>query len=150
MPHASDSTEQQTAEGYIFRSLSNDINVELHPEKLVLPSGSSVQIDGINEEDKVLCEIYARIGKLKGSQPDKVASDILKMLLVEKLLDGKWKKHYCFASDEAATPLKGKSWIANAAVEMGIEIRVFTLPESIASSDVDAQNRQRMINRKIR
>ena len=119
MAHASDSTEQQTAEGYLLNSLGNDINIALHPKKLLLPSGSSVQIDGINEEGKVLCEIYARIGKIKGSQPDKVASDILKMLLVEKLLGGNWKKYYCFASDEAAALFKGKSWVANVAMEMG-------------------------------
>lgn len=146
MVHASDSTEQQTAESYILHALSDDLSIELEPKKIVLPSGSSVQIDGVNEKDNILCEIYARIGKLKSSQADKVASDFLKMLLVEKSLGGKWQKHFCFASDEAAASLKGKSWIANVAIEMGIEIHVITLPSSIETSVVEAQNRQRMIN----
>ena len=148
MSHASDSTEQQTAENYILSSLSKDINVKLEPKQFTLPSGSSVQMDGINEEAKVLCEIYARIGKMKGSQTDKVASDFLKMLLVEKSLGGKWKKHFCFASDETAKPLFGKTWIADVSKEMNIEIHVYTLPEDIANSVIDAQNRQKMTNQK--
>lgn len=147
MAHASDSTEQQTAEGYLLNALCDEIAVDLKPKKLDLPSGSSVQMDGINEENKVLCEIYARIGKLKGSQPDKIASDFLKMFLVERSLGGEWQKHYCFASDEAASQTKGKSWLAMAAAELGIKIHVYTLPSSIAASVVDAQNRQIMVNK---
>jgi len=147
MKHASDSTEQQSAEAFILESLSTELGIELTQGKLLLPSGSSVQIDGINKQEIVLCEIYARIGKLKGSQPDKVASDFIKMLLVEKSLGGNWKKHFCFASDEAASILNGKSWLANAAVEFGINVHVYTLPEHIASSVVSAQKRQVMVNK---
>ena len=146
MKHPSTSTEQQSAETYLIAALEKEIRVPLKPAKLVLKSGSTVQVDGVNKNKKILCEIYARIDKLKGSQPDKVASDILKMILVEKSLGGSWEKHYCFASQEAASYLKGKSWLANVASELGIKIHIYELPEQVANSVIKAQNRQLMVN----
>jgi len=84
MKHASDSSEQQTAESYMLEELGRKLSLTLQSSKLKLTTGNSVQIDGLNEEKQVLCEIYARIGKLKSAQSDKVASDFLKMLYVEK------------------------------------------------------------------
>lgn len=147
MKHASDSTEQQTAETYMLQELSKKLGVELQSKKLQLPTGNAVQIDGLNEENKVLCEIYARIGKLKGSQPDKVASDFLKMLFVEKTFGHKWDKHFCFASDEAASLVQGNSWLAQTAKEMDITIHVIMPDVNIINSIVEAQKRQVMINK---
>lgn len=147
MKHASDSTEQQTAESYMLKELSNKLGMKLQSKKLQLPTGNTVQIDGLNEKNKVLCEIYARIGKLKGSQPDKVASDFLKMLFVEKTFESKWSKHFCFASNEAASLVQGKSWIAMMAKEMEITIHVIEPDSNITNSLVDAQNRQVMVNK---
>ena len=59
MKHASDSTEQITAEAYMLDVLSNKLGMELQSKKLQLPTGNTVQIDGLNEKNKVLCEIYA-------------------------------------------------------------------------------------------
>ncbi len=145
--HLSDSTEQQTAEGFILEELSSSIGVKLKPSKLSLSPDTSVQVDGLNEKKKVICEIYSRIGKLKGSQPDKVASDFLKMLLIEETLGGSWQKHFCFASDEASSLLKGKSWLASSAKQFGINLHVYSLPKEIAGLVVSAQNRQKMVNK---
>lgn len=147
MKHASDSTEQQTAESYMLKELGNKLGVKLQSKKLQLPTGNTVQIDGLNEKNKVLCEIYARIGKLKGSQPDKVASDFLKMLFVEKTFESKWSKHFCFASNEAASYVQGKSWIAMMAKEMDITIHVIEPPLKITESIAAAQKRQIMENK---
>lgn len=147
MMHPSDSSEQQTAESYMLKELSSKLGVELHSQKLELPTGNTVQIDGLNKQNKVLCELYARIGKLKGSQPDKVASDFLKMLFIEKAFGHNWSKHFCFASDEAASLLMGKSWLAMTAKTMDITIHIIKPPEIITESLVSAQKRQVMINK---
>lgn len=148
MEHASSSTAQQSAEGFILKSLSGKLAVSLKPEKLKLSSGNVVQIDGANIEEKVVCEIYARIGKLRGSQPDKVASDFLKMLLVEKSFGCTWQKHFCFASEEAAATVKGNSWLSLAAKEMGIQVHVIEIPEGVANAVKTAQDRQVMVNKR--
>lgn len=147
MKHASDSTEQQSAESYMLTELSNKLGVDLQSKKLQLPTGNTVQIDGLNEKKKVLCEIYARIGKLKGSQPDKVASDFLKMLFVEEASGDKWEKHFCFASEEAASLVQGNSWLAKTAKIMGITIHIVEPDTKTINSLVEAQNRQVMVNK---
>lgn len=147
MKHASDSTEQQNAEQYLIDMLSSELGVALSSSKVLLPTGNTVQIDGYNEKEMVLCEIYARIGKLKGSQPDKVASDFLKMVFVERSLSGQWSKHFCFASKEAAATVMGNSWLASVATTMGIKIHIYPLPSSIAKTVISAQERQQMVNK---
>lgn len=127
--------------------LCDELRIPLSSSKVSLPTGNTVQIDAFNGEKKILCEIYARIGKLKGSQPDKVASDFLKMLFVEKMLGGTWDKHFCFASKEAATIVEGNSWLASVVSSMGIDIHVYPLPEEIAENVLNAQDRQKMVNK---
>ncbi len=132
---------------HLVDALNKKIGIILAPEKVKLQSGALVQLDGYNETEAVLCEVYARIGTLKSSQSDKVSSDILKMLLVENELKRKCKKHYCFASDKAAAKFRGKSWLASTIKKFEIEIHVFELSTEISKSIIQAQNRQVMINK---
>jgi len=142
----SNSYEQQTAESYILDILNKDEELNLKSKRLALSNGASVQLDGFDEEKGVICEIYARIGKLKGSQPDKVASDFLKMLLVEKDRKRSLKKVFCFASLEASSYLSGKAWLAYAARDYDIEIKTVKIPEEVEEFIKRAQKRQKMIN----
>ncbi len=109
--HASSSKEQQKAEKIILGELNSKLGLSLSPSRLQLSDSVQVQLDGLDENNRVVCEVYARIGSLKGSQPDKVASDLLKMELVKQLKGGKWRKIFCFADSEAAKLLQGKSWL---------------------------------------
>lgn len=111
-----------------------------------LNDGVVVQIDGINKEHRILCEVYSRIGTLKGSQPDKLASDMLKLVLAERQLGGSWRKVLCLADPFAAKPLQGRSWLAAAARTMGFEIVVVPLSPELRASIVIAQVRQKMVN----
>jgi hypothetical protein len=143
----SSSLEQQSVEGYILDELNKQERLKLESKKLQLSDGISVQLDGFDEEKDAVCEIYAHIGKLKGSQPDKVASDFLKMLLVEKYRERKMRKYFCFVSEEAASKVKGNSWLASVAKNFGIEIKVIELPEDKKSEILEAQERQKMVNK---
>lgn len=151
MNHASNSREQQIAEIYILQALNNnkDNNKDgynLESTKLKLSSGSTVQLDGFDKDKQVICEIYARVGKLKGGQPDKVASDFLKMLLVEKELNKSFTKIFCFASEEASSYIEGKSWLGLVAKKFDIIIKTIELPAKIKEKIKRAQNRQKMVN----
>lgn len=108
--------------------------------------GIVVQIDGLDEANRVACEVYAHVGRLKGAQPDKVASDILKLSLVEARLGGTWRKIYCFADELAAKRLNGKSWLAAAALQHGVRVMVADLDPKQMSELRAAQTRQRMVN----
>lgn len=140
------SDEQQSAEEYILNELNDRENLQMISHKLKLRSGNSVQLDGYDQDKRVVCEIYARIGKLKGSQPDKIASDFLKMLLVDKELNVQHRKIFCFASQEASLYLSGKAWLGLAARQFEIETVVIELPDSIREGVLTAQRRQKMVN----
>jgi hypothetical protein len=63
-------------------------------------------VDGFNEAARVLCEAYAHLGKTKGDQPAKLAKDILKLLTVERVSRGTWRKVLCLVDEEAAACLR--------------------------------------------
>lgn len=147
--HKSDSTEQCSAERRILDELNRKLGLSLSsaPQKPKNEAVAGIKLDGFDLERRVLCEVYAHIGKLKGAQPDKVAGDILKMLYAEKLLGGRWRKLFCFADKQAAQILTGKSWLAAAARLFDIEVQVVSLPERVRASVRGAQARQVMVNK---
>lgn len=86
--HSSSSDVQQLAEPSMLQALNQKLGLDLRPVQSSLNDGIKVQLDGLDEEHKAVCEIYARIGELKGSQPEKIASDILKMHFYKILVKG--------------------------------------------------------------
>ena len=127
-------------------ALASTLGFELNGGDALRSVPSGLRPDGFNAETRVLVEAYAHIGKLKGAQLHKVKGDILKLLLLERKLGGSWRKILCFADDMAAEIARGKSWIAEAAREFGIEVRVTPLSVAIAAQVRTAQVRQRMVN----
>jgi len=144
--HRSDSFAQRTVEPLALAELNRELKLNLRPAVVKLPNDTRVQIDGFDEAAKIACEIYARVGKLKGSQPDKLASDILKLILVERHLCGKWQKIICFVDEDASKSLKNLSWLASTCDIFKIEVRVVQITELTRQSLLEAQSRQKMIN----
>ena len=143
--HLSDSTEQQTAEANILASLQGELGCNFSTDEN-LPIDVGVKPDAIDFKNQVVVEVYARIGEVKGAQLHKIKGDILKLALIGKRLGSGWRKVMCFASKEAAKYVQGKSWVAEAAREFGVEIFIIELPEEQKNKVVSAQKRQRMVN----
>lgn len=139
--HASSSVEHQNIEAMVLAAHNKKLNIDLVPKRLVLSEGTSVQLDGIDERRQVVCEVYARIGRLKDSQPDKVASDFLKLCLLKQLRGGGWRNLLCFACPEEAQIVLGKSWLSAAAKHFGVEIHVVSSPENERAQLLAAQAR---------
>jgi len=83
-PHPSDSLAQRKAETALLLELDRHLGFAVHGERVDLGNGCHVNVDGINREHRFLCEIFSRIGKLQAAQVEKVASDILKLTLLER------------------------------------------------------------------
>jgi len=145
--HASDSSAQQIGEAALVSLLREKLGYDLATGTVHLNDGVAVQLDGFSREHQTLCEVYCRIGALKGSQPDKLASDMLKLVLVERELGGGWRKILCMADAMAAKSLQGRSWLAAATRAMSFEVVVLELPAEVMRSITAAQDRQKMINR---
>ena len=145
--HASNSSEQQQAEQLMLElleiKLGSNFNEDTH-----LPVDVNVKPDAIDFDKKYIVEIYAHIGKLKGAQKDKVMGDILKLILIEKILKEKWTKVLCFSDEAAADYVRGKSWVAEVVRLFDISVHTVTLPEEQLNMIKSAQKRQRMENQK--
>ncbi|MGA2137763.1 MAG: hypothetical protein ABSH14_02775 [Verrucomicrobiia bacterium] len=127
----------------MLKILNSKRGLSLHRKQLLLNCGARVELDGFDEKERIVCEVYAHIGPLKPGQVHKVASDILKMLLVERDQGGDgWHKVYCFADKAAAQQLSGDSWLARAAKRFGVEVEVVQPPKQTRASVKKAQRRQ--------
>ena len=91
--HKSSSHVQQQAEDVLFDKLKELLNVEVEKNPKILLSNQGftyIRPDFYSAEHCVVGEIFAHIGKPKKAQDNKIANDILKMLLLEKV---KGKQH---------------------------------------------------------
>ena len=140
--HPSDSSEQQQAHKEILALVNDKFNLQLEDRK-VLIDNVLFQVDGYSEEPPILCEIYSRIGKMRVAQTNKVVKDILKMLLIEKMQNQKFRKIIVFADDEAAQPfMTDESWYSKVKVNFDIEISVVGVSKELKESIEIAQKRQ--------
>jgi len=144
--HPSDSTPQRLAEAYILSVLARRLRLDLSRKDEHVPRLEGLKPDAVDWKKRVLVEVYARLGALKGAQPHKVKGDILKLLLLERKLGGRWRKMLCFADQSAANVALGKSWVAAAAKEFGVEVLVVALSSGYKSRVTAAQIAQRMTN----
>jgi hypothetical protein len=143
--HKSDSSEQQSAESFMLDALAKDLCLSFDPEKR-LPLSIGVQPDAVDPTNKVVVEVYARIGTLKGGQLHKVKGDILKLIFIDEKLGGGWRKILVFADELATNYVLGTSWVAEAVRSFGIEVFVRELPKEQELLVKAAQVRQRMVN----
>jgi hypothetical protein len=143
--HRSDSSEQVLGEKSILVALEGVLGIRFDADSNALLIGG-VKPDAISLSDRVIVEVYARIGSVKGAQLHKIKGDILKLAFIGQRLGSEWRKILCFASKEAASYASGATWVAETAREFGVEIVVVDIPEDIRASIVTAQVRQRMIN----
>ena len=139
---ASDSSEQRSAEPEMLAALALQLGSPLAPKTLKTEEGGQVQVAGFSDEPLVLCETYAHHGSLKAGQKHKIAADALKLVFVEKLLSRPALKIILLADEEAASYLRGRSWLAAALKAMGVEVRVVGIRAELAEAIRAAQARQ--------
>lgn len=143
----SKSLEQQNAETYISILSEELIGCPLERNaKVYLANGVHIEPDLYSESNRVVCEIYAHIGKLKTGQQHKISQDILKMLLLEQCKGVSFRKVMIVLDDEVEKYLNGKSFIAESIRQFDIELKRVNLPIEIQENIVNAQARQIMIN----
>ena len=145
-PHVSDSQMQRQAEALVLSALARRLKLDIVRKDDRLSELKGLKPDAIDWTKRVIVEVYARIGKLKGAQPHKVKGDILKLVFLERMLGGEWRKILCFADKTAASTAVGKSWVSLAAKEFGVDVIVQPVPIDVQRKVKAAQLRQRMVN----
>lgn len=143
--HASDSAAQRDVEPVILAALSVELGVELVPRRLTFPGGAWCDVDGVSDDERVLVEVFAHQGELKGGQRGKIARDVLKLMTLRESRPGA-KLIIALADPSLVKPLRGKSWLAEALRTFEIDVLYVEIDPDARDAIAKAQVRQVMVN----
>lgn len=141
-PAPGDSSEQREAEAVMIATLAREMGVELSPQRVDLPDGSYVNVDGASDDLSVLCEAWAHQGPPKSAQKMKVAVDAFKISHVARSLGTSPRLVLVFCDEHACKRFRGSGWLAGAIRSHGIEIKVVDIPDDLRDRLRQAQHRQ--------
>ena len=147
--HKSDSSEQLQAERVIFSMIEQRLGVKLEQNRKIFLADNShtyIQPDFYSESDRIIGEIFAHIGKPKKAQDNKIANDILKMLLLEKITKEQYRKLIVVCDAAELKKLHGLSALAESIRQFNIEVLYVEIDENTREQIIEAQQRQRMVN----
>ena len=145
----SSSAEQIRAEEKIFALVEKALRIQLEKNpKLYLTNNeyTYIQPDFYSAEHCIVGEIFAHIGKPKKAQDNKIANDILKMLLLEKIAGKHYRKIIVVCDELEEKKLKGSSALSEGIRQFGIEILYIQIDEQLRQEIINAQERQKMTN----
>ena len=145
----SSSIEQMNAENIIFSMIEKELATYLERNpKIFLADNvfTYIQPDFYSEEKNIVGEIFAHIGKPKKAQDNKIANDILKMLLLEKVKGQSFRKILVVCDKEEQQTLTGLSALAESIRQFGIEVMYVEITEDLKKELLLAQERQKMVN----
>lgn len=147
--HKSSAHVQMQAEEVLFHKVEDLLNVNLEKNKKIFLADNAftyIQPDFYSEKAHVIGEIFAHIGKPKKAQDNKIANDILKMLLLEKKTNKQYRKIIVVCDEAEEKKLQGLSALAESIRQFDIEIMYIELDENIRNQIIEAQELQRMTN----
>jgi hypothetical protein len=122
MAHASDSSEQRAMEVRVLTALGGDLGVDLTCVRP--PALAGMRLDGFAAGvEPVLVEVFAHVGSSKAGQQHKIADDMTRLLLAERLLGVPCRKLIAVIDPDAVKHLVG-GWRGQFSRAFGIEVRV--------------------------
>lgn len=142
---------QKAVEEKIVESIRKDFedfSIEANVKLVISGTDTYICPDFYSSKGNIIGEIHTHLGRLKGSQTDKIASDILKMLLWEKVTGKEYKKYIYVCNNEELAQLQGKSALAVAIRQYGIRLRLYELGEDDAKKLESAMRRQNLVIKK--
>jgi hypothetical protein len=147
--HKSSSHVQQKAEDVMFQKVRELLNVGLERNKKIYLADNAftyMQPDFYSEEHRIVGEIFAHIGKPKKAQDNKIANDILKMLLLERTTGSQYRKILVVCDLDEKKKLQGQSVLAESIRQFNIEIMYVEVDAETQKQILAAQALQKMTN----
>lgn len=136
--HFSDSTPQREVEKNVLEILQDKYGCEFQNKIEGLP----FQPDFFNKEKRIVGEIYAGIDKLNSAQKNKIMADCFKLISIEKILGGEWKKYIIVVDNKIEESLKRDGWRKKAMEEVGITLQLEKISEKDEKKLREAKKRQ--------
>lgn len=142
MKHASDSAEQRALEYEILVALAKELSVMFMHD--VPPELAGMKLDGYAcGERPTLVEVFAHVGRSKGGQRHKIAHDMTKLLLAERLLDVPCRKIIAVIDEAAVMHLRRPGWNREFVDRFEIDVLVVKGFEGAHAAMRAVQQRQR-------
>lgn len=141
-PTPGDSAEQRQAEGHLIGLLAKKLGITLSKNRIDLPGGGWLEVDGASDSPPIICEAWAHVGSAKGGQKHKLMTDAFKLVFLGQLLPPKTRKILVLGDSDAIQHLRGRSWMAQALRANNVEIEVVKLPDDVRERLRRAQRRQ--------
>lgn len=138
----SSSTEQQEAKQVIFEKVKQWLKIDLKENAKIFVGDTYMQPDFYSGEDGVIGEIFGHIGKPKKAQDNKIANDILKMLLLEKLEKRTYRKIIVVCDEEEWKKITGTSILAECIRQFDVEVKRIEIEPDLRAKLAAAQERQ--------
>ncbi|MCR5607660.1 MAG: hypothetical protein K6G26_01190, partial [Lachnospiraceae bacterium] len=110
--------------------------------QLYISDNNYIVPDFYSEGCGAIGEIYVHIGKLKSSQQDKIASDILKMLSYEKISNKSLTKYVVIRDNVLNKQLTGKSFLAESIRIFGIKLLNINIDDTLRDELLKTMKRQ--------
>ena len=147
--HKSSSHVQMQAEEIICQKVEELLNIRFERNKQIYLADNAftyMQPDFYSSEHSIVGEIFAHIGKPKKAQDNKIANDILKMLLLDKVTGKHHRKIIVICDTSEKKKLEGKSVLAESIRQFNIEIMYVEIDAETQKQIVAAQELQKMTN----
>ncbi|WP_033318459.1 hypothetical protein [Streptomyces yerevanensis] len=103
-------------------ALGDRLGTRLRPKPLMLPDGSRVEVEGIDDAGRVLVQLVSNQGAYKPAYRNKVMADMSKLLWLRDSVPTA-ERAVLLITELVVQALGG--WVARAAADLGIEIYVF-------------------------
>lgn len=147
--HKSSSHVQMQVEEVIFHKVEEILNRKFEKNRKIYLADNAftyIQPDFYSSEECIVGEIFAHIGKPKKAQDNKIANDILKMLLLEKKTGKQHRKIIVVCDLSEKKKLEGMSVLAESIRQFGIEVLYVEVGEDLQKQILEAQELQKMTN----
>ncbi len=130
----SSSAYQRQAENIIFAEIQKELGPDLLSNVQVpvnSADGIYIKPDFYSEKRRIIGEIHTHAGRLKGAQPKKIAGDILKMMLLDKVSHCEYTKYIVVCDQEEFDQLTGNNTLAEAIRQFDIHVLLIPLDEKM-------------------
>ena len=139
---------QREIEEYIISrvcELLGDIELDSNPELFLNSERMYIRPDFFSDSEKIIGEIHSHIGRLKAAQQNKIAGDVLKMILFDKMRGCTYRKYIVVCGKEEYDQLNGTSYLAEAIREYEITLLYVEIPDEMRIRLQDAMKRQNLM-----
>ena len=140
----SDSTVQQNIGRIMIQLYEAETGISFQIDQRINIGNSTIEPDFYSEEEKILGEVYAHIGKPNAGQKNKLSRDILKMILYSATKDYEAKKVMLVCDTEIEKYLiESSSWLSECIRRFNIEIIRINLSDNQREEVLSAQKNKR-------